>query len=34
MTSPDVSRAGWRTSSYSGGNGECVEVRELEESSK
>lgn len=26
MTNPDLSRAIWRTSSHSGGNGNCVEV--------
>jgi Domain of unknown function (DUF397) len=26
MTSPDVSRAEWRRSKYSGSNGNCVEV--------
>lgn len=26
MTHPDLSRAAWRKSSYSGGNGNCVEV--------
>ena len=26
MTSADLSRAAWRKSSYSGGNGNCVEV--------
>ncbi len=26
MEMPDLSRADWRTSSYSGSNGECVEV--------
>jgi hypothetical protein len=26
MTSPDLSRAVWRTSTRSGGNGNCVEV--------
>jgi hypothetical protein len=33
MTRPDLSRASWRTSSYSGGNngggGQCVEVAAL-----
>lgn len=23
---PDLARAAWRTSSYSGGNGQCVEI--------
>jgi hypothetical protein len=26
MTTPDLSRAAWRTSTRSGGNGNCVEV--------
>ena len=26
MTNPDLSRAIWRTSSHSGGNGNCVQV--------
>jgi hypothetical protein len=26
MTTPDLSRAIWRTSSHSGGNGNCVQV--------
>ncbi|RLK60569.1 DUF397 domain-containing protein [Actinokineospora cianjurensis] len=26
MTTPDISRAEWRKSSFSSGNGECVEV--------
>jgi hypothetical protein len=26
MTATGLSRAGWRTSSYSGANGDCVEV--------
>jgi Domain of unknown function (DUF397) len=26
MIEPDLSRADWRTSSHSGGNGQCVEV--------
>jgi Domain of unknown function (DUF397) len=26
MTTPDLSRAVWRTSSHSGANGDCVEV--------
>lgn len=26
METPDLSRAQWRTSSHSGGNGACVEV--------
>jgi hypothetical protein len=26
MTTPDLSHAEWRTSSYSGANGSCVEV--------
>lgn len=26
MTNADLSRAAWRKSSYSGGNGDCVEV--------
>ena len=26
MMQPDLSRAAWRKSSYSGGNGDCVEV--------
>jgi hypothetical protein len=26
MTDADLSRAAWRKSSYSGGNGDCVEV--------
>lgn len=26
---PDLSRAPWRTSTYSGGNGDCVEIAEL-----
>lgn len=26
MTFPDLSRAGWRRSTYSGSNGNCVEV--------
>jgi len=26
MTRPDLSRAIWRTSSHSGGNGNCVQV--------
>lgn len=26
METPDLSRAQWRTSSYSGSNGNCVEV--------
>ena len=30
-TAVDLSRAVWRTSSYSGGNGSCVEVADLGE---
>ncbi len=26
MATPGSSRAGWRTSSYSGGNGDCVQA--------
>jgi len=26
MTTPDLSRAAWRTSTHSGGNGNCVQV--------
>ncbi|MET7870345.1 DUF397 domain-containing protein [Streptomyces cyaneofuscatus] len=26
LTPPDLAEAAWRTSSYSGGQGECVEV--------
>ncbi|WP_069743403.1 DUF397 domain-containing protein [Streptomyces sp. EN23] len=26
LTLPDLTKAAWRTSSYSGGQGECVEV--------
>ncbi|WP_372494475.1 DUF397 domain-containing protein [Actinoallomurus purpureus] len=30
MATPEVSRAGWRTSSRSGGNGNCVGVATVE----
>ncbi len=30
MVRMELVNAGWRTSSYSGGNGECVEVAALE----
>ena len=30
-TGPDLSRAVWKKSSYSGGNGSCVEVADLGE---
>lgn len=29
MTTPDLSRARWRTSAHSGGNGNCVQVAAL-----
>lgn len=33
MTYPDTSRASWRKSSHSGGNGNCVEVADWRTSS-
>jgi Domain of unknown function (DUF397) len=29
MVEPDLSRAAWHKSSYSGGNGSCIEVADL-----
>ena len=31
MQKPDLDRAVWRTSSRSGGNGECVEVAQVDD---
>lgn len=29
MLTPDFSRAAWRVSSYTGGNGDCVEIAQV-----